>query len=105
MIGPLFGSSRSGSSLPGSIDYAYIVAKAKVDLDAAITGPTSFGIRFKVPASPGDVVGGLRTTATGLEFTDGTNSATLTTTLPAAGEDVVAAVEFNNGAMRVGRLA
>lgn len=39
----------------GSVDYAYIVAKSKVDLDAAITGPTSFAFKRIMPTASADV--------------------------------------------------
>lgn len=86
---------RGGSSLPGSVDYVSHVAADKLGgPNTAVNGPTSIAVKFTVPASPWAVDGGLSTTATGLEFTDGTNTAILTTTLPAAGEDVVIVVDL-----------
>lgn len=85
----------SGSSLPGSVEYSYRVERTKVGLDDAITRPTTIAIKFPVPNPAGSISGGLSTTATGLEFTDGTNTATLTTTLPAAGEDLLVGVQLD----------
>ena len=71
---------RGGSSLPSSVDYAYIVAKNKVGVDAAITGPTSWPIKIIMPAASADVatetqlVGCISMLPDGmLQATDGTN--------------------------------
>ena len=103
---PVTGSNSgcSGTSIPGSVDYAHIVAKNKVDLDDAITGPTTIAIKFLVPDPAGTIAGGLSTTATGFEFSDGTNTATLTTTLPVVGEDVVVAIDLGDDTMRIRQI-
>ena len=64
----VFGSvlGASGSPFSGNVDYFSGVVVAKVDLDDAIIGPTSFAIKFPVPDPAGMIAGGLSTTATGL---------------------------------------
>ena len=37
---------KGRTSIPGSVVYAYIVAKSKIGQDAAITGPTSWAFRM-----------------------------------------------------------
>ena len=49
------GGGGSGSSLPSRVDYAYIVAKAKVGLDDAITGPASWSFRMAMGVASADV--------------------------------------------------
>ena len=49
------GGGGSGSSLPSSVDYAYIVAKAKVGLDDAITGATSWSFKMAMGTASADV--------------------------------------------------
>lgn len=58
MIGPLFGSSRSGSSYPSSVQYFSGVAVNKLGgdgLNAAITGPTSWSFRMAMGVASADV--------------------------------------------------
>lgn len=49
------GGGGSGTSIPGSVDYAYIVAKAKVGLDDAITGQTSWSFKMAMGTASADV--------------------------------------------------
>lgn len=95
----------SGSSVPSIADYVSHVAVNKIGgPNTAITTPISISVKFPVPASPGVVDGGLSTTATGVVFTDGTNTAALTATLPAAGTDVIIGVDITLDGMRIGRV-
>ena len=49
------GGGGSGSSLPSRVDYAYIVAKAKVGLDDAITGTTSWSFKMAMGTASADI--------------------------------------------------
>ena len=86
------------SNIPNSVEYFNGVVVNKVGLDAAITGPTSFALKVVIPENPTypyTLAGGLSLTAADtLSFTDGTNTATLITTLPAAGKDFVVEIEL-----------
>ena len=78
-----FGSG-SGSSLPSSVDYAYIVAKNKVGVDDTPTNVTTWSFRDAMPTASADIststqlVGCVSMLPGGiLQASDGTNVSTL----------------------------
>lgn len=86
------------------MDYVSHVAVDKLGgPNTAITSPISIAVKFPVPASPGNVDGGLSTTVTGLEFSDGANTASLDTELK-IGADVLASVDLNGTSMQLKRI-
>ena len=104
-FGSVFGGG-SGSSLPGSVDYAYIVAKAKVGLDAAIAEPTSWALRATMPSASADIstdtqLSGCVYMRTGgvlvAEYSDGTDACTYTVAGGWLADDALIIVLYTDG--------